>query len=281
MLFKQREVLLCIVILLAGCLTARADDLFRDQVEPFLKNYCVRCHNKKKSEGELDLSRYTSASLLAQDFRQWEHVVTFLKTDRMPPKDAQQPTAGERTGVLTAIAKVLLEEARKLADDPGPSLPRRLSNAEYNYTIRDLTGVGIRPTASFPVDPASGEGFNNTGEALVMSPSLVQEILCGRANVADHVLLTTSGFDFAPFPVVTFTDQQKFHEQAIMRFYEQHKIDYDDVPDGGMAVPPSAGRQARNVTIPRLGGRKQAEPEILAIALGRAAGRRRRLTCST
>ena len=45
-------------------------------------------------------------------------------------------------------------------------------------------------------------------------------------QVADHVLLTTTGFEFAPFPVVTFSDKQKFYEQAILRFYEQHKIDY-------------------------------------------------------
>ena len=125
-----------------------------------------------------------------------------------------------------SIDKLLLIEARKLADDPGTSSPRRLSNAEYNYTIRDLTGVDIRPTASFPVDPASGEGFTNTGEALVMSPNLFKKYYSAGQQVADHVLLTTTGFEFAPYPVVTFSDRQKFSEQAILRFYEQHKIDY-------------------------------------------------------
>ena len=41
-------------------------------------------------------------------------------------------------------------EAQKNAGDPGTVLARRLSNAEYNYTIRDLTGVDIRPTRGFP-----------------------------------------------------------------------------------------------------------------------------------
>ena len=44
-------------------------------------------------------------------------------------------------------------EARKNAGDPGLVLARRLSNAEYNYTIRDLTGVDIRPTREFPWIP--------------------------------------------------------------------------------------------------------------------------------
>ncbi len=145
----------------------------------------------------------------------------------MPPEAAKQPSAAERTEFLASVEKVLLIEARKLGDDPGASLPRRLSNAEYNYTIRDLTGVDIRPTASFPVDPASGEGFNNTGEALIMSPNLFKKYYAAGQQVADHVLLTTTGFEFAPYPVVTFSDKQKFYEQAILRFYEQHKINYE------------------------------------------------------
>jgi len=219
--------LLCSVVLLAGaCPRAYGDDLFREKVAPFLKAYCFKCHNDKAAEGLLNLTRYTSSALVARDFRQWEHVSTFLKEEKMPPKGARQPAAAERADFLAAVEKLLLIEARKLADDPGAAVPRRLSNAEYNYTIRDLTGVDIRPTASFPIDPASGEGFSNTSEALVMSPNLFKKYYAAGQDVADHVLLTTTGFEFAPFPVVTFSDRQKFYEHAILRFYEQHKIDH-------------------------------------------------------
>ncbi len=54
---------------------------------------------------------------------------------------------------------------------------RRLSNAEYTYTLRDLTGVdSLDPAREFPVDGAAGEGFTNTGNALVMSPALAHEV---------------------------------------------------------------------------------------------------------
>ena len=49
-------------------------------------------------------------------------------------------------------------------------LARRLSNAEYNYTIRDLTGHDLQITRQFPVDPANPAGFDNSGESLTMSP---------------------------------------------------------------------------------------------------------------
>lgn len=216
-----------VVLLLLACSVGRGDDPFRDKVAPFVRAYCFQCHNGQKTEGLLDLTRYTSGALIARDYRQWEHVITFLKEEKMPPKAAKrQPGPDGRAAFLASLDKLLLTEARKLADDPGPSAPRRLSNAEYNYTIRDLTGFDIRPADSFPIDPAGGEGFANTSEALVMAPALFKKYYAAAQFVADHVLLTTTGLEFAPHPVVTFSDRQKFYERAILRCYEQHKVDY-------------------------------------------------------
>ena len=101
---------------------AYGDDLFRDKVAPFMKTYCVRCHNQKTAEGLLNLTRYTSSTQMARDFRQWEHVITFLKEEKMPPEDARQPAAAERAGFLSAVEQLFLLEARKLADDPSGGL---------------------------------------------------------------------------------------------------------------------------------------------------------------
>jgi predicted signal transduction protein with EAL and GGDEF domain len=118
-------------------------------------------------------------------------------------------------------------EARKLDGDPGVVPPRRLSNSEYDNTIRDLIGYDIQPAKEFPVDPASGEGFNNTGEALIVSPSLFKKYLAAAEQVAEHAVLTTQGLRFAPHSVVTFADRQKFYEQAIIRFYDSHAVNHE------------------------------------------------------
>ncbi|WP_020473894.1 DUF1592 domain-containing protein [Zavarzinella formosa] len=205
----------------------RAADPFQDKVLPFLKTYCIQCHNEKTKSGELDLTRFNSSAKVAEEFRQWEHVVTFIKKQEMPPAKAKQPSADGRAEALAALEQTILTEARKQAGDPGVVPPRRLSNAEYDHTIHDLTGVDVRPAKTFPVDPASGEGFNNTGEALTMSPSLFKKYYAAAELVADHALISSSGVGFAPHPVVTFADRQKFYEQAIIRFYEQHTVDYE------------------------------------------------------
>ena len=206
---------------------ASAADPFRDSVLPFLNTYCIRCHDAKTKKGELDLTRFPAASKLVEDFRQWQHVVTFLKKGEMPPAKAKQPSADLRAEMIATLEKVLLTEARKLAGDPGVVPPRRLTNAEYDYTIRDLTGVDVQAAKSFPIDPASGEGFSNTGEALTMSPSLFRKYYAAAEQVASHALLTTKGLRFAPHPAVAFADRQKFHEGAILRFYEAHAVDHE------------------------------------------------------
>ncbi len=102
-----------------------------------------------------------------------------------------------------------------------------MSNTEYDASIRDLTGVDVRPTKDFPADPAGGEGFDNTGEALSTSPSLVTKYLAAAQQVADHLVLKPDGISFAPFPVTSYNERKKLTELAIVDFYENHNVDVD------------------------------------------------------
>jgi hypothetical protein len=136
---------------------ARADqDLgraFTDTVKPFVETYCVQCHAREKPKGQLDLTAYSTLDAVVRGQKQWETVLEMLVSGEMPPKTAKQhPPDEQRAAVTGWITALRRQEARRQADDPGPVLARRLSNAEYDYTIRDLTGVDIRPTREFPVD---------------------------------------------------------------------------------------------------------------------------------
>lgn len=199
-------------------------DVFQEKVEPFAKKYCHSCHNKKQAKGELDLSRFASDRDIIGDFRRWINVVDFVRKGEMPPNDKLQPTLDERSAFVAAIEAILLVEAKKNAGDPGVVLPRRLSNTEYDLSIRDLTGVPIRATKEFPVDPAGGEGFNNTGEALGMTPSLLNKYLGAAQFVSEHLVLKPDGITFAPFPVTSYNERKKLTEQAIIDFYRRHDV---------------------------------------------------------
>ena len=149
-----------------------------------------------------------------------------MERQEMPPKPIPQPPADRRQKVIEWVKAVRTDEIRKNAGDPGPVLAHRLSNSEYNYTIRDLTGADMRPTREFPVDPANQAGFDNTGETLGMSPALFNKYLAAARDVADHLALTPDGFIFAPGPVLSGPDRDQFAIKRIVDFYESQPTDF-------------------------------------------------------
>jgi hypothetical protein len=202
---------------------------FVTHVRPFLDRYCVSCHGPKKQAASLDLSRDTTAAAVARNIRHWETVLQRLRADEMPPENApRRPEPDERKAVVAWLREFRAREAERNAGDPGVVLARRLSNAEFDYTIRDLTGVDIRPTREFPVDPANEAGFDNSGESLAMSTALLKKYLAAARHVADHVVLKPDGFVFAAHPTVTETDRDKFCVGRIIDFYKQHAVDLAD-----------------------------------------------------
>jgi mono/diheme cytochrome c family protein len=199
---------------------------FATTVQPFLQNYCHECHGNGKSEGKLDLAAYSTLAKVAAGHQTWATVLERLESKEMPPEEAQQqPTPKEREAVTNWIKAVRQHEAERNAGDPGVVPVRRLSNAEYNYTIRDLTGVDIRPTKTFPVDPANEAGFDNSGESLAMSPALLQKYVEAARQVTEHLVLKPQGIAFAPHPVVTDVDRDKYCVKRIVEFYQRQPTD--------------------------------------------------------
>ncbi|MGI8981560.1 MAG: DUF1592 domain-containing protein [Pirellulaceae bacterium] len=208
---------------------AELDRRFAAEVQPFLKTFCLDCHGREKQEGKLNLAGYDSLAAVAKNQQIWELVLQRLKAKEMPPEDAPRiPKEAERRALVEWIEAMRDDEARQNAGDPGKVLARRLSNAEFDYSIRDLTGVDIRPTKEFPVDPANEAGFDNSGESLSMSPALVKKYLAAARNVADHLVLKPQGFAFAPHVAVTDTDRDKYCVQRIVDFYKRQKTDIAD-----------------------------------------------------
>ncbi len=213
----------------AGTDASELQRRFATTVGPFVKTYCLDCHGNEQPKAKLNLSTYASAMDVAQNHQVWANVLERLNAAEMPPADSErQPKAPQRQAVIDWIQAAREFEATQNAGDPGPVLARRLSNAEYNYSIRDLTGVDIRPTGTFPVDPANAAGFDNSGESLTMSPALLNKYLGAARQVVEHLVLTPDGITFAPHPVVTATDRDKYCVKRIVQFYQKQPTDYAD-----------------------------------------------------
>jgi hypothetical protein len=201
---------------------------FGQTVRPFVTRYCIQCHSGQMPAAQFDLKAYTSVDMVTRDYPRWGLVLEKLTAKEMPPKPVPPPPADARQHVIDWIQAVRAEEVRKSAGDPGPVLARRLSNAEYNYTIRDLTGQDLQPTREFPVDPANPAGFDNSGESLTMSSALLNKYLQAAREVANHMVLKPDTVDFAPYPMLVSTDREKYAIQRIVNFYFRQPTDYAD-----------------------------------------------------
>ena len=172
------------------------DRQFSREVRPLLKQYCYECHNAKKHKDDVDLEQFSSASAIRKNLRAIEKPLEMLATGEMPPEKKTQPTLDERAKMVGWIKSFLRAEGLVHAGDPGRVVMRRLNNVEYANTTRDLTGAPINPVKEFPTDGAAGEGFVNVGDALAMSPALLEKYLGAAKDTAAHAVLLPDGFRF-------------------------------------------------------------------------------------
>jgi len=168
---------------------------FDKDVQPILRDTCSGCHNAKVLSGGLDLTPYMEASSVLAKRDGWEAIVAKLKAGEMPPDGIPRPPA-EKMDALLKFVQTQFDTADKNAKiDPGRVTAHRLNRVEYSNTIRDLLGVDFRATEEFPADD-SGYGFDNIGDVLTVSPTLMQKYL----SVAEKIAARAVGGDPLPKP---------------------------------------------------------------------------------
>ncbi|MFT7512831.1 MAG: hypothetical protein ACI9QL_002039 [Candidatus Omnitrophota bacterium] len=230
---------LCFLTLFSGgaahCVAAAADPFetlelaYAQSVRPLVDQFCVDCHDEESFKGDLDLERFSALKQVRNEPKIWQEVRRQLVSGDMPPEKKKQPTAEERAILVDWTTQYLHAEALAQAGDPGPVVLRRLSNAEYTHTLRDLTGVAsLDPAREFPVDGAAGEGFTNTGAALVMSPALFSKYFDAGKRVAEHAVLLPDGIVFSEKTSSADWAEEKL--QAIRAFYARYTEMGDGIP---------------------------------------------------
>jgi mono/diheme cytochrome c family protein len=259
-----------LVLALAGispvdAATPALERQFQQTVRPFVVTYCTGCHSGPSAAAQFDLKAYTMLNMVTRDYPRWALVEHRLEAHEMPPKAVPQPPVEARQRVIRWIQAIREEEIRRNAADPGIVLARRLSNAEYNYTIRDLTGQDLQPAREFPVDPANPAGFDNSGESLTMSPALLNKYLQAARAVADHMVLTPDGINFAPHPMRVETDREKYAIQRILDFYARQPTDYADYFQAAWKFDHRAELGELHATLEAVAAVSKVSPRYLAM----------------
>jgi hypothetical protein len=150
--------------------------------------------------GGVNIEQLTSEPNPGEKFQQWEKVAAALQHKQMPPAKMPQPPEAERTRAVAWIHETLSDFAERHAGDPGPVTIRRLTSAEYDYTIQDLTGVDLDLDRDFATDSVGGEGFTNFGDVQFIQDATLERYLETAKLVAARAIIGAGPLAFSTSP---------------------------------------------------------------------------------
>lgn len=228
-------------------------------VEPMLAARCYECHNADKTKGDVDLQRFAGDPDVPANFEIWTTVKDTIDNGDMPPRKAKQLTSEEKAAITGWVQHSLDLLAEAKSGDPGPVTMRRLTNAEYDNTIRDLTGRDYALAKEFQSDGGGGEGFTNTGDVLFMSPAAIDKYFAAARKLADHAtVMPGTGIVFHPQRIgLRGPEQVKAQAQQGLYVWYQQKAaphlpkDFDPMREGDYMLA-CWKHQHQNVPLDRL-----------------------------
>ena len=159
---------------------------FTTHIAPLLKTACFECHDEESAGGDLNLRALVKARPFVVHRSHWRNVIQQLKVRSMPPADAEQPTEDNRRLLAAWLTNAIDNFDYSTVSQPGYESARRLTHDEYNNTVRDLTGIDIRPADRFPADLTATSGFENSANSLFLQPITLERYI----NAAEVIVET-------------------------------------------------------------------------------------------
>ena len=168
----------CSLLLWFGVMTTLAAEEFDRVVAPFFKAHCVKCHGPEKQKGKVTLHNVDSGLAAGKSLERWELILEVLESGEMPPEEeTERPDAAAVGAVMKWIEAGLRKAVAQGGETSVAPQARRLTNFEYENTIRDLIGFRLKLTDNLPKDPEKPYHFNNTAEFMLLGPEQVDRYL--------------------------------------------------------------------------------------------------------
>ena len=170
---------------------AASPDFWHKEIQPFLQTYCYDCHSGEGAEADIDFEGYDAPERLANERPRWDQVRGMIEIGAMPPADYEPlPSLEDRQKVAHWIDQTINDVDCGGEHDPGRVTMRRLNNVEYDNALRDLFGIDFSPSTEtgFPSDGV-GNGFDNQGDVLSLSPLQFEKYLQAAQLVVSHLIV--------------------------------------------------------------------------------------------
>ncbi len=145
-------------------------------VEEFVGEYCIGCHDDTRMTGGLSLASvdFENPGAHAETL---EEVIKKLQARMMPPAGRPRPEEPLYDSVTTWL-EGQLDRAWAADPNPGRVVPvHRLNRTEYNNAINELLGLDVDVMSLLPGDPTADGSFDNMAAALPFSTSHVERYM--------------------------------------------------------------------------------------------------------
>src|SRR5215470_7010205 len=209
-----------------------------------LTKTCAPCHNPNLSSGGVSLAPFHSAITLTSNREGWDIILRKIRDREMPPKGVPVPPNMDE--VVQYLTAEFDRQDRATKPDPGRVTARRLNRAEYTNTIRDLLAVDFKAQSTFPTDDL-GNGFDNIGDILTISPVLMEKYMAAAARIASRAV----GADPLPKPIeIEYANKDKRIRRVDFSTIEAHgRIEFDGEYTVRFGLPGERAKDAKPVQL--------------------------------
>ena len=107
-----------------------------------------------------------------------------LSSGLMPPLGRPEAGSGRDRAHFVAALYERLDQAAAAAPDPGRTVTHRLNRTEYANAINDLLDLDVDARALLPADDTDQHGFDNNGDVLSISPTLLERYLSAARRIS-------------------------------------------------------------------------------------------------
>lgn len=152
-------------------------DGFKAEVAPFFEKHCVSCHGPEKSKGKITVHSLDGDLSRGKELEKWEVIMEMIESGEMPPEEEEQPAEKERLAVARWIEQGMKDYVSRAKEVEPEPLARRLTNFEYENTLRDLLGIDLKVIDDLPKDPEKPYAPNNTAELMRLGPEQIDRYL--------------------------------------------------------------------------------------------------------
>ena len=159
---------------------------FKDALALLVEASCIDCHDAN-TDTQLNFEKLGHDLSDPNTFRQWVKIFDQVDSGEMPPKKKKRPDRVIKNKALATLHQHLRDTSLAKQKRDGRTPARRLTRAEYEYTMHDLLGIGGDLASKLPPENTTST-FDTIAADQGVSPVHIRSYLAAADAAIDEAI---------------------------------------------------------------------------------------------